>query len=104
MPTVQGVDLYCTLVQWKVIALDFCFGNKVEAEGVGLLCNGCLIFSLKIAQSLSGCSSVEQSHLLQEEEDVVLQNICLLKTFVEFGFKCYSVNIYCLLDSSESNM
>lgn len=28
----------------------------------------------------------------------------LLKTFVDFGFKCYSIDMYCLLDSSDSNM
>lgn len=52
----------------------------------------------KLSQSWSGFSSVEQSHTLQEEEDVIWPSMCFLKTFVDFGFTCYSINLYCLLN------
>ena len=70
MPTAQGVGIYSSCTTEDDCS-GFCFANEAEAEGLDLLCNGCQIFSLKISQSLSGVSGVEQSYILQEEEDVI---------------------------------
>lgn len=102
----QGVGIYSSCTRGRGLLWVFVLLiRRMDVEGLDLLlCNSCWIFSSKVSQSLSGVPSVEQSHILQEEEDVIWQNMCFLKTFVDFGFKCYSIYLYCLLDSSESKM